>query len=108
MSTWRSSESSFSKATKGRGDLCNTLVEHNLPFLLMDNLPGVIVHAFPDSKIAKEVKCAKTKSTAVDKHTLAPAMHNAMIADVLISPAFSLMMDESTNRVEQKREGTLI
>ena len=74
----------------------------------MDHLPGLIVHAFPDSKIAKEVKCARTKSTAVVKHALAPAMHKAIIADVLISPAFSLMMDESTDSGEQKREGTLI
>ena len=108
MSTWNASESTSSKAARAEAILCNILVEHNLLFLLMDHLPGVIVHAFPDSKIAKEVKCARTKSTAIDKHALAPAMHKAMIADVLISPAFSLMMDESTDRGEQKREGTLI
>ena len=74
----------------------------------MDHLPGVIVHAFPDNKVAKEVKCARTKSTAIVKHALAPAVHKAMITNVLASPAFSLMMDESTDRGEKKREGTLI
>ena len=32
----------------------------------------------------------------------------AMIVDVLASPAFSLIMDESTDRGEHKQEGTLI
>ena len=108
VSTWSASESTSSKAARAEAVLCNMLVEHNLPFLLMDHLPGVIVHAFPDCKIAKEVKCARTKSTAVVKHAIAPAVHKAMIADVLVSPAFSLMMDESTDRGDQKREGSLI
>lgn len=98
MSTWSVHESMYSKAARAEAIPCNMVVEHNLPFLLMDHLPALIVHAFPDSKIAKEVKCARTKSTAV----IAPAMHKAMIADVLVSPAFSLMMDESTDRGEQK------
>ena len=51
---------------------------------------------------------ARIKSTAIVKHALTPAMHKAMITDVLISPAFSLMMDESTDRGEQKGEGILI
>ena len=95
--TWSASESTSTKAVRAEAILCNMLLEYNLPFLLMDHLPGVIVHAFSDSKIAKEVKCARTKSTAIVKHALAPAVHKDMIADVLASPAFSLMMDESTD-----------
>ena len=63
------------QAARAEAVLCNMLVEHNLPFLLMDHLPGVLSHAFSDSKIAKEVKCAGTKSTAVVKHAIAPAVH---------------------------------
>ena len=96
------------QAARAEAILCNMLVEHNLPFLLMDHLPGVLSHAFPDSKIAKEVKCARTKSTAVVKHAIAPAVHKTMISMVNLSPAFSLLMDESTNRGVVKREGTLI
>ena len=103
MSTWSASESTSTKAARAEAILCNMLVEHNLPFLLMDHLPGVIVHAFPDSKVAKEVKCARTKSTAIVKHALAPAVHKAMITNVLASPAFSLMMDESTDGREEAR-----
>ena len=69
----------------------------------MDPLPGLIVRAFPDSKIAKEAKCARTKFTAVVKHALAAAMHKAVIADVLISPAFSLRMGDGRRRAEVRR-----
>ena len=96
------------KAARAEAILCNMLVEHNLPFMLMDHLPGLISHAFPDSKIAKEVKCARTKTTAVIKHALAPAAHKNLISKVSTSPAFSLLMDESTDRGDLKREGTLI
>ena len=96
------------QATRTEAILCNMLVEHNLPFLLMDHLPGLLRHAFPDSKIAKEVKCARTKSTAVVKHAIAPATHKTMISMVNLSPAFSLLMAESTDRGVVKREGTLI
>ena len=116
------------QAARAEAILCNMLVEHNLPFLLMDHLPGVLSHAFPDSKIfllmdhlpgvlshafpdskiTKEVMCARTKSTAVVKHGIAPAVHKIMISMVNILPAFSLLMDESTDRGVVKREGTLI
>ena len=107
VSTWSACERLSSKAARTEVLLCNMVVEHNLPFLLMDHLPGLIVHAFPDSKILKEMKCARTKCPTVVKHALAPAIHKAMVADVLQSPAFPLM-DESTDRGEQKGEGTLI
>ena len=64
------------------------LVEHNLSFLLMDKLPEVTVCAFHDSKIAKKVKCAKTKFTAIIEHPF--ATHTAMIADAVVFPEFSL------------------
>ena len=86
------------QAARAEAVLCNMLVEHNLPFLLMDYLPGLLSHAFPDSKIAK--------STAVVKHAIAPATHKSMISMVNLSPAFSLLMDESTDRGVMKREGT--
>ena len=78
MSTCSTSESTSSKVARAETILYNMLVQHNLPFLLMDHLPGLIVHAIPDSKIAKEVNFARTKSTAIVKHALALAMHKAM------------------------------
>ena len=101
-------ESVGRKATRAEAILCNMFVEHNLPFLLMDYLPGVICHAFPDSKIASEVKCARTKATSVVKHAIGLAVHKYLVSSVKASPAFSLMMDESTDRGDVKRVGILI
>ena len=105
LSTWATSENAATKAARAEAILANMLVEHNLPFLLMDHLPGVLRHPFPDSAIAKEMKCARTKSTAIVKHALAPAAHELMVSGVL---AYSLMMDESTDRGDKKRVGMLI
>ena len=58
--TWSKGSALSTQAARAEAVLCNMLVEHNLLFLLMDHLPGLLSHAFPDSKIAKEVKCART------------------------------------------------
>ena len=108
LSTWNETESVSRKAARAEAILCNMLVEHNIPFLLMDHLPAVISHAFPDSKIAREIRCARTKATSVVKHALGPAAHRSMIEEVKSSPAFSIMMDESTDRSDVKRVGMLI
>ncbi|KNC34552.1 hypothetical protein FF38_13865 [Lucilia cuprina] len=39
------------------------LVYHNLPFSLIDYLPNLLVECCPESKIAKAIKCGKTKAT---------------------------------------------
>ena len=108
LHSWNEAESVGRKAARAEAILCNMLVEHNLPFLLMDHLPGVICHAFLDSKIASEVKCARTKATSVVKHAIGPAVHKDMVASVKASPAFSLMMDESTDRGDVMQVGILI
>ena len=108
LSSWSATETLARKAARAEAILSNMLVEHNIPFLLMDHLPAVISHAFPDSKIAREVKCARTKSTCIVKHALGPAAHEVMVAGVKASPAFSLLMDESTDRGDVKRVGMLI
>ena len=96
------------KAAIAEAILSYMLVEHNIPFLLMDHLPAVISHAFPDSKIAREVKCARTKTTCIVKHALGPAAHENMTVGVMASPAFSLLMDKNTDRGDMKRVGLLI
>ena len=110
LHSWNEAESVGRKAARTEAILCNMLVEHNLPFLLMDHLPGVICHAFPDSKIVhvSEVNCARTKATSVVKHAIGPAVYKDMVVSVKASPAFSLMMDESTDRGDVKRVGILI
>ena len=96
---WNEAENLGRTAARAEAILSNMLVEHNLPYLLMDHLPDVICHAFLDSKVAREVKCARTKATSVVKRATGPAVHKNMVASVKSSPAFSLMIDESTDRV---------
>lgn len=91
---WNEAESVENKAAIAEAILCNMLIQHNLPFLLMDHSPGVVCHAYPDSKIAKEVKCARTKATDVVKHAIRPAVHKCMASGVKSSQGFSLMMDK--------------
>ena len=46
LSTWSSTETMARKATRAEAILSNMLVEHNIPFLLMDHLPAVISMPF--------------------------------------------------------------
>ena len=55
QSAFANSRGTAAKSARAEVILANMLVEHNLPFLLMDHLPGVICHAFPD-------KSARTKT----------------------------------------------
>lgn len=79
QSAFANSRGTAAKSARAEVILANMLVEHNLPFLLMDHLPGVICHAFPDSTRTR------TKTTAIVKHALAPASHAMMVSGVLAS-----------------------
>ena len=61
-----------------------------LESIIFYHLPAVISHAYPGS--------ARTNAMSIVKHALGPATHKSMVAEVKSSPAFSLMMDESTDR----------
>ena len=50
---WSKEATVATQAARAEAILCNMIVEHNLPFLVMDHLPGLLRHAFPDSKIAR-------------------------------------------------------
>lgn len=47
------------------------LHEHNLPFLLIYHLPHLLRSVCPDSQVAKQIKCARTKSTTLTKECIA-------------------------------------
>ncbi|KAJ8914340.1 hypothetical protein NQ315_011328, partial [Exocentrus adspersus] len=70
--------------------------EHNLAFLLMDHLILLLVSIFPDSNIAKGLKCNRTKATKVTKDCLAQEQLN-LVTTVLRNQFFSLIIDETTN-----------
>lgn len=54
---------------------------------------------FPDSEISKGFKMSKTKVSYVIVFGLAEYFYNSLIRNVKLSPFFSLLFDESLNRV---------
>lgn len=77
------------------------MAEHNIPMLVMDHLPQLCVAAFPDSKIAKGVACARTKATAIINNVIGDENFRNVCED-LRSTKFSLIIDESTDLSTQK------
>lgn len=69
------------------------LVEHNLPFLLMDHLPTLLTSIAPDSEILKGINCARTKSTKIVEN-LATESQNSIKASV-VNKKYSLIVDET-------------
>ena len=61
-----------------------------LESIIFPSYESLISHAFPGS--------ARTNAMSIVKHALGPATHKSMVVEVKSSPAFSLMMDESTDR----------
>lgn len=70
-------------------------ITHNLPLLLMDFLPGLLVECCPDSSIAKLVKCGRTKSVQLVEYIAKQASQNVM--SDLRTKKFSLIVDETTD-----------
>lgn len=71
-------------------------VEHNIPFLTMDHLEGVLKVNFPDSKICQEMKLKRMKTTNIIKNVVA-SIEKESIANKLNNTKFSVMIDESTD-----------
>lgn len=77
------------------------LHEHNLPFLLMDHLSKLIVSVCPDSKIAKGIKCCRTKVTSLTKDCIAEEQISE-ISEKLRLNVFSIIIDETTDISTEK------
>lgn len=89
---------------KAEINFCAMLVEHNLPFRLMDHLSEIISKSFHDSEIAKSFSCKRTKAAAVTYNVLKPNLEAEMLADLKSceniktrTPMFSLIIDETTD-----------
>ena len=74
------------------------IVEHNLPISSADHFSKLCKHMFPDSKIAQEYSCGRTKTTAIITHALAPAAERS-VADVCRLSPFSILCDGGNDRM---------
>lgn len=58
------------------------LVEHNLPFSLMDHLPQLFASACPDSKIASKLKIKRMKTSQLINVLIGPSSMDELIKDL--------------------------
>ena len=62
------------------------IAEHNLAFCAEDHFKKLCKKMFPDSKIAEGFACGATKSQAIIKNALAPALNENVIEACASSP----------------------
>lgn len=75
--------------------LCGYVAAHNEPFLKMDHLVDVLKDIFPDSKIAQEISCKRTKTKGLVLNVLGDEKEH--LVSVLKANKFSILVDESTD-----------
>ena len=73
-----------------------SVAKHNLALLSSDHATKLFLKIFPDSEIAKQFACSRTKLTAIIKTALAPEN----VINSMTSP-LSLMMDESNDKTDK-------
>ena len=67
---------------------------HNLPFSAADHLSELLPSMFPDSKIAADFSCKRTKAKAIICDALKPYLKIPVI-EYLRTSLFNLLCDES-------------
>ncbi|KAK2715917.1 hypothetical protein QYM36_010478 [Artemia franciscana] len=77
--------------------LSGFIAEHNLPFRVMEHLPGLLKNVFPDSVIAGKITCGRDKTRNIIVKKLAPDADQAL-SEKLQKCKFSILLDESTDK----------
>jgi hypothetical protein len=98
---FRAQQESSDPVKEAELKLASFIAEHNLSFNLMDHLSDLLPRLFPDSKIAADVRCKRTKTKCIVKNALSPFFHGKLV-DKLKSHPFSLIIDETTDVSTQK------
>ena len=73
---------------------------HNIPFHVADHFSRLMKVMFPDSKIAEAYSCARTKTTAIITHALAPAMREVVDNECSSTP-FTILRDGGNDRMDR-------
>ena len=74
------------------------LAEHDEAFLNSDHFTPLVKAMFPDSKIARNYKCSRTKCTILAKTVIAPEIQKQVVAELIRSQNYSILIDETTDR----------
>ncbi|XP_068677860.1 uncharacterized protein [Montipora foliosa] len=79
----------------------NFLIQHNLPLATSDHLGPLFRAIFPDSEIAKQYGCARTKTMAIINKALGPHCHSYVVQHCQKHP-FSIGIDGSSDTDVEK------
>lgn len=76
--------------------LVDLAVELNLPMAALDKLSKGVKRMFPDSKIAKEFSCARSKGTAIVREIAAKT--TVSLAERMLVQPFTVSTDGNNDR----------
>lgn len=77
------------------------IAEHNMPFLAADHFTKLCKVMFPDSKIGEGFASGRTKTTAIVKYALAPAINTEVIRACQTVP-FTILCDGGNDQEHKK------
>ena len=79
----------------------NFIVQHNLSFMTADHLSPLYAKMFPDSKIAKNFKCCRTKTACILNQAMYPLSKKHLVTYMKENP-FSFCHDGSSDTSVKK------
>ena len=85
----------------------NFFIQHNIPFAVADHLSLMYQELFPDSKIAKNFKCSRTKTTCIMNQAMRPLLRNELTEYMKEEP-FSLLNDGSSDTGLKKMNAVVV
>ena len=71
-SYFQESTSNSDKVIRAETLFAQYVTEHNSPFSVADHYTQLAMQMFPDSEVARNLSCARTKTTCIIKDALAP------------------------------------
>ena len=72
------------------------IAHHNAALCLADHIGPMQRKNFPDSKIAQNYRCARTKTACILNYAIAPLLRDELVAQMKVEP-FSLSVDASSD-----------
>ena len=69
------------------------VAKHNIPFLASDHAYKLFPKMFPDSELAKQFFCGRTKTIAIVTQALSPHFLNKVTSELSLNGPFSILMD---------------
>ena len=74
----------------------NFMVQHNISFLTAEHLSPLYSQMFSDSKIAKNVKCSRTKTASILNYAMMPALKSSLL-DIMKKQPYPLVNDGTSD-----------